>query len=69
MTDGYEVYNGIAHVHRLVHLGCWAHADATFVEAEAVLAEESRVALSSWRRSSLPPSAGCMPWRVERHGN
>ncbi|WP_415868427.1 IS66 family transposase, partial [Burkholderia ubonensis] len=25
MTDGYELSNGIAHDHQLVHLGCWAH--------------------------------------------
>jgi hypothetical protein len=25
ITDGYEVYNGIAKAQGLVHLGCWAH--------------------------------------------
>ena len=25
MSDGYEVYGGIAQVHGLTHLGCWAH--------------------------------------------
>ena len=25
MSDGYEVYNQIARMHQLVHLGCWAH--------------------------------------------
>ena len=42
MSDGYEVYNGIAHAHRLVHLGCWAHARRYFVEAEAVLPKSAR---------------------------
>jgi transposase len=37
MTDGYEVYNGIARAHDLVHLGCWAHCRRYFVEAEAVI--------------------------------
>ena len=36
-TDGYEVYNGIAREHDLVHLGCWAHCRRYFVEAEAVI--------------------------------
>ena len=35
MSDGYEVYNGIAQSHHLIHLGCWAHARRYFVEAEA----------------------------------
>lgn len=42
MSDGYEVYNGIAQSHRLVHLGCWAHARRYFVEAEAVLPKSAR---------------------------
>jgi hypothetical protein len=42
MSDGYEVYNGIAKSHRLVHLGCWAHARRYFVEAEAVLPKSAR---------------------------
>jgi len=24
MTDGYELYNGLAIEHQLIHLGCWA---------------------------------------------
>lgn len=43
MSDGYEVYGGIAQVHGLTHLGCWAHARRYFVEAEAVLPKASRV--------------------------
>lgn len=42
MSDGYEVYNGIAHAHRLIHLGCWAHARRYFVEAEAILPKPAR---------------------------
>jgi len=37
MTDGYEVYNGIARAHGLVHLGCWAHCRRYFVEAETAI--------------------------------
>lgn len=37
MSDGYEVYNAIAAVNGLTHLGCWAHARRYFVEAEAVI--------------------------------
>jgi hypothetical protein len=42
MSDGYEVYNGIAKSHHLIHLGCWAHARRYFVEAEAVLPKSAR---------------------------
>ena len=42
MSDGYEVYNGIAKSHHLVHLGCWAHARRYFVEAEAALPKSAR---------------------------
>lgn len=42
MTDGYEVYNGIAAAHGLVHLGCWAHCRRYFVEAEAVIPKAAR---------------------------
>lgn len=42
MSDGYEVYNGIAREHRLVHLGCWAHARRYLVEAEAALPKVAR---------------------------
>lgn len=42
MTDGYEVYNGIAREHDLVHLGCWAHCRRYFVEAEAVIPKNAR---------------------------
>lgn len=42
MSDGYEVYNGVARTHRLIHLGCWAHARRYFVEAEAALPKPAR---------------------------
>jgi transposase/cell division protein FtsL len=42
ITDGYEVYNGIARVHGLVHLGCWAHCRRYFIEAEAALPKSVR---------------------------
>ena len=42
MTDGYEVYAGIAETHGLTHLGCWAHARRYFVEAEAVIPKATR---------------------------
>ena len=42
MTDGYEVYNGVAKANGLVHLGCWAHCRRYFIEAEAVLPKVAR---------------------------
>lgn len=42
MSDGYEVYNGIAQAHRLIHLGCWAHARRYFVEAKQALPKPVR---------------------------
>ena len=42
MTDGYEVYNGIARSNALVHLGCWAHCRRYFIEAEAALPKSAR---------------------------
>jgi transposase len=42
MTDGYEVYSDIAHDHKLVHLGCWAHCRRYFVEAEDVIPKAAR---------------------------
>lgn len=42
MSDGYEVYNGIATARKLIHLGCWAHARRYFVEAEAVIPKTAR---------------------------
>jgi transposase len=42
MSDGYEVYNGIAATRGLIHLGCWAHARRYFVEAEAAIPKATR---------------------------
>lgn len=42
MTDGYELYNGIAHEHRLVHLGCWAHVRRGFIKAEESVPKAAR---------------------------
>ncbi|WP_322067352.1 IS66 family transposase [Burkholderia ubonensis] len=42
MTDGYELYNGIAHDHRLVHLGCWTHVRRGFVKAEDSVPKAAR---------------------------
>lgn len=42
MSDGYEVYGGIAEANGLNHLGCWAHCRRYFVEAEAVIPKVAR---------------------------
>ena len=36
MTDGYVVYDKVAEIKSLSHLGCWAHARRYFKEASAV---------------------------------
>ncbi|WP_429500645.1 IS66 family transposase (plasmid) [Robbsia andropogonis] len=42
MTDGYELYNGIAREHQLVHLGCWSHVRRGFVKAEQSVPKAAR---------------------------
>lgn len=42
MTDGYEPYDTVASVNRLVHLGCVAHARRYLIEAEAALPKAMR---------------------------
>jgi len=42
MTDGYELYSGIARDHQLVHLGCWAHARRALVKAEETVPKAAR---------------------------
>jgi len=42
MSDGYEVYNAIAAMRGVIHLGCWAHARRYFVEAEAAIPKAAR---------------------------
>ncbi|MDB0554345.1 IS66 family transposase, partial [Ralstonia solanacearum] len=42
ITDGYELYNGLAIDHQLVHLGCWAHARRGFIKAEEAVPKAAR---------------------------
>lgn len=42
MTDGYEIYDKIEKAHKLVHLGCWAHARRYMVDALQVLPKNAR---------------------------
>lgn len=42
VTDGYEVYNGIARASGLTHLGCWVHARRPFIKAEEALPKAAR---------------------------
>ncbi len=42
MSDGYELYNGIAHDYQLVHLGCWSHARRYFIKAEDAIPKVAR---------------------------
>jgi transposase len=42
MSDGYKPYEAIAQEHRLVHLGCWAHARRGFHEALQALPKDKR---------------------------
>jgi transposase len=41
MSDGYALYNGIAH-EQLVHLGCWSHARRGFIKAEEAIPKAVR---------------------------
>ena len=42
VSDGYEVYNGIARTHHLTHLGCWSHARRPFIKAEDAIPKAAR---------------------------
>lgn len=42
VTDGYEVYNGIAKAGGLTHLGCWVHARQPFIKAEESIPKAAR---------------------------
>lgn len=42
MSDGYEVYNEIAHTQRLTHLACWAHCRRYWMEAWQALPKAAR---------------------------
>ena len=46
MTDGYEPYNQIAKINKLVHLACWAHCRRYFHEALQALPKDKRGAQS-----------------------
>lgn len=42
VSDGYQVYDGIAADHGLTHLGCWVHARRPFVKAEEATPKAAR---------------------------
>lgn len=42
MSDGYDLYNGLAAVYDLTHPGCWVHARRPFIEAENAIPKEAR---------------------------
>lgn len=42
MSDGYELYNGLARAHGLVHLGCWTHARRAFIKAQDAVPRSAR---------------------------
>src|SRR6478609_8281402 len=42
VTDGYQVYDGIAADHGLTHLGCWVHARRPFIKAEEAIPKAAR---------------------------
>ena len=42
VTDGYQVYDGIAENHGLTHLGCCVHMRRPFVEAEEAIPKAAR---------------------------
>jgi transposase len=72
MSDGYELYNGIAHDHQLVHLGCWAHVRRGFIKAEESVPKAARTPdLLTTRFIALigklfAAEARCAKWTPER---
>jgi transposase len=42
VSDGYQVYDGIAAEHGLTHLGCWVHARRPFIKAEESIPKAAR---------------------------
>ena len=42
VSDGYQVYDGIAASHGLTHLGCWVHARRPFVKADEAIPKAAR---------------------------
>ncbi|MFA7293614.1 MAG: IS66 family transposase [Rhodocyclaceae bacterium] len=68
MSDGYEVYGGIAEANGLTHLGCWAHCRRYFVEAEAVLPKAAR-GPDQLATRFIAAIASCMPWSPRQRTN
>jgi transposase len=42
MTDGYDVYDTVAEMHQLVHVGCWTHCRRYFHDALQALPKDQR---------------------------
>lgn len=42
VSDGYQVYDGIAAEYGLTHLGCWVHARRPFIKAEESIPKAAR---------------------------
>lgn len=42
VSDGYQVYDGIAANHGLTHLGCWVHARRPLIKAEEAIPKAAR---------------------------
>ena len=42
VSDGYQVYDGIAADHGLTHLGCWVHARRPLIRAEEAIPKAAR---------------------------
>lgn len=55
MSDGYALYDGIAHDYQLVHLGCWSHARRGFIKAEDALPKAARSADQLATRFAVTP--------------
>jgi len=62
MTDGYELYNGIAHANQLVHLGCWSHyLESRFILSRwpATLIGRSVASFTAVRSGEQTPDNSC----------
>lgn len=69
MTDGYELYNGIARGHQLVHLGCWAHVRRGVIKAEQATPKTARgPELPGTGFVTLIGKSCSPPRRAARHG-
>ena len=58
ISDGYEVYNGIAKAGGLTHLGCWVHARRPFIKARTP-SRRLRVPRTNSPAGSCGSSASC----------